>query len=100
MSRDPMKRWINHGRAALEDDTEAPKPSAWIVVRIYYVSAGDELLCIDSEPMTWQAADKLKASLSAKSSMAVRVETSTPGEPRPGWNGARLVVMPSQMERE
>lgn len=36
-----------------------PGPLSKWVVRIYYRSAGGEVLCCDSRPLSWQAADKL-----------------------------------------
>lgn len=98
MNRPPtMKRWINRGRAVLETKPEPRRRSEKTVVRIYYVSAGDELLCTDSAAMTLQAAEKLEASLAPQNSMAVRVESYGIGEPRTAWKKARLVIMPAQM---
>lgn len=62
------------------------------------MSAGDELLCVDAGPLTWQAADKLKATLAP--SIAVHVESYGAHEPRIAWRGARVVVMPSQSFEE
>ena len=93
-----LTRLLKRGRAVLEAHPQPRRKSEKTVLRIYYVSAGGDLLCIDSAPMTWQAADKLKASLAPQNSMAVRVEVYGIDEPRSAWNRARLVVMPSQVE--
>lgn len=97
MSRPPtMKHWINRGRAVLEAEPEPPRKNERMILRLYIVSAGHELLRFDSAPMTWQAADQRKLPLAPQNSMAVRVEVYEIGQPRTEWKRARLVVMPAQ----
>ena len=86
---------MRRGRAVLDGPPETPRKTAHTVVRIYFRSAGDELLCVDSDLLTWQGADKLKSALAH--SAALRVESYGSLEERVAWSGARVVVMPSQV---
>ncbi len=82
------------GRKVLEAPAAAPKKTARTIVRIYYTSAGGELLAVDAGPMTWQEADKLTSLLDR--GIAVKYERYGMHENRIPWQRARVVVMPSQ----
>ncbi len=58
-----MTRQERRGLANLAAKRPAPPKSARWVVRIYYRSQGDELLCCDSDPLTRAKADALRTSL-------------------------------------
>ncbi len=74
------------GRRVLE---RAPVEAGGWIVRVYYVSQGDELLCMDGAPTTAQAARNVEKGC------AVALETYRVGNAPPARPGARLVVNPS-----
>jgi hypothetical protein len=92
-------------RRGLRNLTALPRPlskRAVQIVRIYYRSQGGELLCCDSDPLTWQAADKLRSEMRAPCSDAEFVEVYSLGVYSPGvsptpQSGARFVRLPHQV---
>lgn len=99
------KRWIARGRAFLETPPDPPGKQARDYVRIYYTSAGGELLCVTAGPLTWQAADALvygtlrpaRADFQRWSVSRCVCHARPEDHPLPPlkW-GARLVTFPSQ----
>jgi hypothetical protein len=88
------------GEHVLTAPAVAPPLSAVWIVRIFYLSAGDEILACDSEPLTYQARDRLSHELNASDALGwttrrtdgscVRSYGRSCGE------RARLVTLPSQ----
>lgn len=114
--------WERRGAANLarEDHEDASKRETHLV-RVFYRSAGGEVLAFDSGAMTWQARDRFVADLRTSDALgwetwdtADKVQRKHGGESvggdwdRPGWNGAqvgitarksaRLILLPSQMD--
>jgi len=86
------ERFEARGLAAITAvEPSSAKPTH--VVRIYYTSQGDELLCFDAGPMSRAAADSLAHATRARTEV---IDTRL-WNPIPLPKGARLVVLPSQM---
>jgi hypothetical protein len=85
------------GRFVVEASPKAPPRSACLVVRIYYRSAGGEVLAMDSERLTADARDELVRGLPQPGATAfldhdvLREDEVERVKPR---LGARLVVNP------
>lgn len=61
-----MTKLERRGLRNLTAKRPAPLKSATWIVRIYYRSMADELLCCDTEPMTSRAADALRGTLNGR----------------------------------
>ncbi len=94
-----MYRFVQRGQSVLENSAEPPKKSAKTIVRIYYVSEGDETLYVDSEPLTYQAAEALANHCTPTKSTAARVQRYAVGETPVLWkSNARGIVLPSAQQ--
>lgn len=105
-------------RALAEDDRSAASASARWLVRVYYRSAGGEILCFDAGPFARQTADRVAGLHAARQIFVEKRDRRTgagmyqdhPDDPpsaevlrvadagaiAPG-HSARLVVLPSQV---
>lgn len=101
------KKLAARGKKVLEAEAAPASERANRVVRIYYISAGDSLVYVETGLVTWQAADSLVSGLRSKSSFAYAVQSFNPSDelecaknPVLKYKGsgmaARFVVLPSQ----
>lgn len=99
------ERFEARGLAAMAERS-TPHAAPTHVVRIYYVSQGDELLCFDAGPMSLRAAATLasetdrdsgvRRGMHGQRDVVAEVIDTRKGPIKPP-KGARLVVLPSQM---
>lgn len=93
--------WERRGAACLDapdvhEVPEAKRRSHRHVVRVYYRSMGDELLCFEAHDLTEHAASTLCSSLRGTAE-TVSWRSDAPEDKSPALrHGARLVVLPSQ----